>query len=33
LAHPGQPLQPHDLWQAWDLSPSLLVGLLAAAGL
>jgi putative membrane protein len=33
LAHPGQPLQPHDLWQAWNLSPGLLLGLLAAAAL
>lgn len=31
LAHGGQPLAPHDLWEAWNLSPPLLLALLAAA--
>ena len=30
LAHPGQPLAPHDLWGAWNLDPVLLLGLLLA---
>ena len=30
LAHPGQPLAPHDLWGAWNLSPVLLLGFLLA---
>jgi putative membrane protein len=32
VAHPGQPLAPHDLWSAWNLEPLLLVGLVLAAG-
>jgi putative membrane protein len=27
LAHPGQPLAPHDLWRAWDASPAMVCGL------
>src|SRR5581483_4178091 len=27
LAHPGQPLAPHDLWTAWNLDLSLLIPL------
>lgn len=27
LAHPGQPLAPHDLWRAWSFEPALFVGL------
>jgi putative membrane protein len=27
LAHPGQPPAPHDLWQAWNLEPVILVSL------
>jgi putative membrane protein len=30
LAHLGQPLAPHDLWGAWNLSPVLLLGFLLA---
>lgn len=26
-AHGGQPLAPHDLWRAWNLAPSLWLGL------
>jgi putative membrane protein len=25
LAHPGHPLDPHDLWTAWTFEPSLLI--------
>jgi len=28
-AHPGQPPAPHDLWEAWNLDPVLLLGLAA----
>jgi putative membrane protein len=31
LAHPGQPLAPHDLWVAWNLDPVLVAGFLLAA--
>ena len=31
LAHAGQPPMPHDLWGAWNLEPTLLVGLSLAA--
>jgi putative membrane protein len=31
LAHGGQPLGPHDLWAAWDLSPPVVLALIAAA--
>jgi putative membrane protein len=31
LAHGGQPLAPHDLWGGWDLSPPVVLGLIAAA--
>lgn len=27
LAHAGQPLLPHDVWGAWNLEPTLVVGL------
>ncbi len=29
LAHAGEPLQPHDVWSAWNLDPILIVGLTA----
>lgn len=31
LAHPGQPVAPHDLWTAWNLDPLLVMCLLGAA--
>ena len=31
--HAGQPLAPHDLWAAWNFSPSLVLGLAALAWL
>jgi putative membrane protein len=31
LAHPGQPLAPHDLWVAWNPDPVLVAGFLLAA--
>jgi putative membrane protein len=27
LAHPGQPLAPHDLWRAWSSNPTVALGL------
>jgi cytochrome c oxidase assembly factor CtaG len=33
LAHLGQPLEPHDLWQAWSLAPGVWVSLLLAGWL
>lgn len=33
FAHPGQPPQPHDIWQAWNLTPSLTLPLIATSGL
>lgn len=30
-AHEGEPLQPHDLWSAWDLAPSILIPLILTA--
>jgi cytochrome c oxidase assembly factor CtaG len=30
-AHPGQPVEPHDLWTAWQLDPAVVLALLAAA--
>jgi putative membrane protein len=30
LAHAGQPLEPHDLWGAWNLDLPLLAGVVAA---
>jgi cytochrome c oxidase assembly factor CtaG len=30
LAHTGRPLQPHDLWGAWNLDPVLLSGFVVA---
>lgn len=33
LAHPGQPLLPHDLWSSWSLDPLLLAGLATAVWL
>ena len=33
FAHPGQPPQPHDIWQAWNLVPSLTLPLVAISGL
>ena len=27
LAHAGQPVQPHDVWGAWNLDPLLVVGI------
>lgn len=31
IAHPGQPLLPHDLWQAWNLAPIPLLAMGLAA--
>jgi cytochrome c oxidase assembly factor CtaG len=31
LAHPDQPIAPHDLWSAWNLDPLIVLGLLVAA--
>jgi putative membrane protein len=31
LAHPGEPLQPDDLWSAWEFDPGVLVPLLLSA--
>ena len=31
LAHAGQPPLPHDLWTAWNLDASLIIGLVAVA--
>lgn len=31
LAHPGQPLAPHDLWGAWNLDPLPLLAIFLAA--
>lgn len=31
IAHAGGPLAPHDLWGAWSLEPTVLVGVAAAA--
>ena len=31
LAHAGRPLEPHDLWTAWNADPLLVGGLVAAA--
>lgn len=33
LAHPGQPIAPHDLWSAWDLDPLVAIPLLMAGWL
>ena len=33
FAHSGQPPQPHDIWQAWNLAPSLTLPLVAISGL
>ena len=30
LAHAGQPLQPHDVWTAWNLDPLFIVGVTGA---
>ena len=30
LAHPGAPLQPHDLWTAWSTDPAIWLGLIWA---
>ncbi len=27
LAHTGQPLQPHDLWSAWEFDPGVVIPL------
>lgn len=32
LAHPGEPLAPHDLWSAWSWEPALLTGLALCIG-
>ena len=33
FAHEGEPLQPHDLWQAWAFDPGVVIPLLIAAAL
>lgn len=27
LAHTGEPLEPHDLWSAWELDPGVVIPL------
>src|SRR5579863_1468062 len=31
LAHPGERIQPHDLWQAWEFDPGVVVPLAFSA--
>jgi putative membrane protein len=31
LAHDGRPLEPHDLWSAWDWTPAVVIPLILAA--
>lgn len=33
LAHTGEPLQPDDLWRAWEFDPGIVIPLAAAAWL
>lgn len=33
LAHPGEPLVPHDVWRAWNADPLIVAGLLVAVWL
>lgn len=33
FAHAGEPLEPHDLWSAWEFDPGVVIPLLLSAGL